>query len=80
MKIFVKVKPNAKEERVEKIDPPHGRAGELHFRVAVKEPAREGRANWGVERAIGKYFGVSPSQVRIVSGHTSRTKVVEVVI
>ncbi len=71
MKIFAKVKPNAKEEYVEKIN-------ETHFSVSVKEPPREGRANWAVERAMGKYFGVPSSSVRIVSGHTSREKVIEV--
>ena len=71
MKIFVKAKPKAKEARVEKID-------DTHFVVSVKEPPTEGRANWGVERALGAYFGVPPSSVRIVSGHTSRDKVVEI--
>ncbi|OGY99979.1 MAG: hypothetical protein A2945_00530 [Candidatus Liptonbacteria bacterium RIFCSPLOWO2_01_FULL_52_25] len=78
MKIFVRVKPNAKEERVEKIDPPQGRAGEPHFKVSVKEPPTEGRANWAVERIIGKHFGVPPSRVRIVSGRASREKIVEI--
>lgn len=84
MRIFVTVKPNAKKERVEKIDSPlprgSGRAGDTHFKVAVKEPPTEGRANWAVERAVGKYFGVPPSSVRIVSGHTSREKVLEIVL
>ncbi|HUZ93187.1 MAG TPA: DUF167 domain-containing protein [Candidatus Paceibacterota bacterium] len=71
MKIFVKVKPNAKEERVLKID-------DAHFSVAVKEPAKEGRANWAVERTLAKYFNVPISCVQIVSGHASRTKVVEI--
>jgi uncharacterized protein len=71
LKIFVKAKPNAKEECVEKID-------DTHFVVSVKEPPREGRANWAIERAMGKYFGVPPSSVRIVSGNTSREKVAEI--
>ncbi len=69
MRIFVKVKANAKIEKVEKID-------ETHYKVSVKEPAQEGRANWGVTRALAKYFNVSPTQVEIVSGLTSRDKVV----
>ncbi len=82
MKIFVKAKPNAKEERIERVDPPSpkgfGRASEMHFVVAVKEPAKEGRANWAIERALAEYFKVSLSQVSIVSGRTSRQKIVEI--
>jgi uncharacterized protein YggU (UPF0235/DUF167 family) len=80
MRIFVKAKPKAKEERVLKIDPSDGRTGEMHFIVWVKEPPTEGRANWGIERALGKYFGVPPSSVRIVSGHASRDKIIEISI
>lgn len=71
MKIFVKAKPNAKEERLEKVD-------ENNFIVAVKEPAKEGRANWAIEKALARYFKVPPAQVRILSGRTSRYKVVEI--
>ena len=71
MKIFVKAKPGAKKEFVEKID-------ETNFVVAVKEPAKEGRANWAVERALAQHFKVSPSQVRIISGQKSRQKLVEI--
>lgn len=67
----MKAKPGAKEERVEKIS-------ENNFLVAVKEPAKEGRANWAVERALAKYFKVPVGGVRIISGHTSRQKVVEI--
>ena len=71
MKIFVKAKPGARKEFVEKID-------ETNFVVAVKEPAKEGRANWAVERALAQHFKVSPSQVRIISGQKSRQKLVEI--
>ena len=71
MKIFVKVKPRAKEERVEKID-------DTHFAVSVKAPPTEGRANWAVERALGNYFGVPPSRIRIVLGAASKQKVFEI--
>ena len=70
MKISVKAKPSAKGALVREVN------GGLH--VAVKEPATEGRANRAIEKAIAKHFGVPPSRVRIIAGHTSRTKVVEV--
>ena len=71
MRIFVTAKPRAKEERVEKID-------ETHFVVAVTEPPVEGRANGAIVRALAEHFGVSSQNVRIVSGHTSRQKIVDV--
>jgi len=66
----VKAKPGAKVAQIKEI------TGHLH--VAVTERATEGRANHAIEKAIAKYFGVAPSCVRIVSGQTSKTKVVEI--
>ncbi len=71
MKIFIKAKPNARQETIEKID-------ELHFSVSVKAPARNGNANAAVASAIAAYFGVSSSRVRLVSGFSSKNKVFEV--
>lgn len=70
VKIFVTAKPNAKEARVSQID-------ETHFIVAVKEPPVAGRANEAILKAVAEYFGIAPSGVKIVSGHTSRRKILE---
>ena len=72
MKFFVRAKPNAHEERVEKLD-------ETHYTVSVKEPPIDGRANLAIMRAIAAHFGVPITTVRIISGHTSKQKVVEIV-
>ena len=71
MKITVIAKPSACEEKVEKVS-------ENEYKVSVKEPAKEGRANWAIERALGNYFKISPLRVRIISGHQSRRKIVEI--
>ena len=71
MKIFVKAKPSAKEERIEKLD-------ETHFVVAVKEPPKDGRANWAITRALAEYFEISAARVNIVGGQTSKQKIVEI--
>lgn len=71
MKIFVKAKPGAREEKIEKMD-------DTHFIVSVKEPPKDGRANWAVTRVLAEYFGVSASRVNIVGGHASRQKIVEI--
>jgi len=71
MRIFVKVKPAAKEDKVEKID-------EVNFSVQVKEPPVQGRANIAVIKALADYFSVSQFNIRIVSGFTSRSKIIEI--
>lgn len=71
MKIFIRAKPKAQKEEVIQID-------QTHFKVSVKEPPIDGRANWAIERAISKFLHVSPTRVRIVAGHTSKNKVVEI--
>lgn len=71
MKIFVKAKPNAKEEKVERIDG-------SNFLVCVKEPPVQGKASAAIVEAIADYFDVPKSSVKIISGHTARQKVVEI--
>jgi uncharacterized protein YggU (UPF0235/DUF167 family) len=70
-KISIKAKPGAKTPGIIEKD------GQLI--VAVKERAADGKANRAVEKAIAKHFGVAPSRVRIIAGHTAREKIVEIV-
>ncbi|MDO8557045.1 MAG: DUF167 domain-containing protein [Candidatus Jorgensenbacteria bacterium] len=69
MKLFIKTKPSAKEEKVKKIN-------EAHFEVWVREPAKEGKANGAVISVMAKYLKVSKSSIKIISGKTSKQKVV----
>ena len=71
MRISVTAKPRAHEEKVEHVD-------ETHYVVAVREPPLEGRANAAIVKALAAHFSVPPSRVRIISGHTSRQKIVEI--
>lgn len=71
VKIFVKAKPGAGENRVDKID-------DRNFIVSVKEPPVQGRANRAIIRILAEYFNISLSRIHIVSGHVSRQKIVEV--
>lgn len=71
MKISVAVKPGAREDKVEQVS-----VGE--FKVAVKEPPVEGRANRAAARLLAEHFGVSAARVRIVAGRTSRRKILEI--
>jgi len=71
MKIFVKARPNAKTEGIEKID-------ETHLTVSVKEPPIKGRANAAIAKALAKYFDTAPTRVFLVSGFASKQKVFEI--
>ena len=46
--------------------------------VRVSAPAVDGRATAAALAAVAAAFGVRPQAVRLVTGATSRTKVVEV--
>jgi hypothetical protein len=71
MKIFVKVKPSSKEEKIVKVD-------DNHYRIAVKEPPVNGRANVAVINSLATFFKTPKSGVRIISGFTSKEKVIEI--
>ena len=72
MKILVKVKPNSKVEKVERIE-------ENEFVVSTNAPPTEGQANRAVVEAIADYFKIAKSRVRIVLGQTSKTKILEII-
>lgn len=71
MKIFVKVKPRAREEKLEKID-------DINFKISVKQPPEKGRANLSVIRVLADQFNTSQSNIRIISGSTSKIKIIEI--
>ena len=71
MRITIKTKPNSKKEMIEKI-------GERNFLIAVKEHPFDGKANNAIVKSIAKYFNVSSAKVRIISGHKSKQKIIEI--
>lgn len=71
MKIFITAKPNSKIEKVEK-------TGEASFKVSVKAPPKENKANFAVMEAIAEYFKVPLSKIRLISGRTSKNKIIEI--
>jgi len=71
MKIFVKAKPKAKEEKVVRISP-------NQFDVWVKELPVQGKANEAVVRVLANYFDTSKSNVRLISGNKAKIKIFEV--
>ena len=69
MKIEVLVKPGAKKNEVLK-------SADGIYRVRVKAPALEGRANDAVIEALAGHFGVPRRSVTILHGHLGRRKIV----
>lgn len=70
MKLFVKVKARAKEERVVRVD-------DTHFKVWVKAVPEKGKANEAVIAALSAHFVAPKATFDILSGHTSNQKVIE---
>ncbi|MDM7998754.1 MAG: DUF167 domain-containing protein [Dehalococcoidia bacterium] len=73
MRIQVKVKPRSKTEDVTR------EIGGDVYVVRVKQPPVEGKANRAVLRLLARHFGVPESHLRIVSGLSSKNKVIEVI-
>lgn len=71
MKIFVKVKIKAKEEKVEKID-------KNHFIVWTKEPPDKGKANKAILNVLAKNLNIPVSNLEIISGFTSKNKIIKI--
>jgi len=46
-----------------------------HFKVSVREPAERNLANRRVMELVAMHFKLLPKQVRIISGHTSPSKI-----
>lgn len=73
MKVSVKVKPGSKKGRLVRPN-----LIDNSLEVFVPEPAHEGKANTAVIKLLAEYFSVSKSAVAIISGKTSRNKIIEI--
>ncbi|NQV88436.1 MAG: DUF167 domain-containing protein [Parcubacteria group bacterium] len=71
MYIRVKVKAGAKKEILKK-------KSETHFDIEVKERAERNMANRRVVEVVADHFGISRGKVRIISGHHSPTKILDI--
>jgi len=75
MKISIKVIPGAKQnEIVEGFD----EAGTRILKVRVNQPPEDGKANKAAIELLAKYLKVKKSAVSIISGETSRNKIIEI--
>lgn len=82
MKILVKAKPRSRNEKVEQLTQPTLGLGStpelLVYKVSVKESPVDGKANEAIVRLLAEHFQTQTYNVRIISGQTSKQKIVEV--
>ena len=73
LNMFVKVmaKAGAKIEVFEKVS-------ETHFKISIKEPAKQNLANQRIRALIARHFKVSGASVRIINGHHSPSKLLSI--
>lgn len=79
MKILVRSKPNAKEDKVElleqpALDFPNYPANLPLYKVSVKAMPVNGNANKAIIVVLAKHFGVAQSLIELVHGKTSKLK------
>lgn len=71
MKISVKVKPNAKTEKVEKLS-------DTEYTVSVKAPPQDGKANSALIALLADYFHLPKKRITLLRGTSSKQKLIEI--
>lgn len=66
------MKTGKREAKVEQID-------KSHLVVSVKARAEKGKANKEVIAALAEYFGITKPNIKILSGHASRDKTIQII-
>ena len=72
MRIQIRVTPNAKKPEVIQVN-------ESEYRVRVNAKPIDGAANIRLIEILAEHFKVSFGAIRIISGATSREKVIEII-
>lgn len=72
MKIKVRVKPNAKQEKIEKV------SGDSYV-IWVKEKPQDGKANYAVRELLSDYLGLPKSRIILSFGEKSKEKIFTII-
>lgn len=72
MRLVVKVKANARQNLVEKID-------DGDYVVHTTELPVDSKVNEKVLELLGEYFGIARNRLRVVRGLSSHNKIIEIV-
>ena len=70
MKIKVHAKPRSKQENIEKIS-------DSEYRVWVKEPPADGKANKAIIKLLSKYLKIPKSNITLTHGTRGKVKFFE---
>ena len=70
-RIKVLVKPNSKHEKFEKVS-------DNEFRITVKEPPQDGKANAAVIRALALHLRIPKTHISLLHGTKGKTKLFEI--
>jgi len=70
-RLTIKVRPGAKQSRLEAVD-------ETTWCAHVKAPPVDGKANEALIELVAAHFGVRRRAVTLVSGHSARIKRIEI--
>ncbi len=73
MKLYIKVRTSAKTAKIIQID-------ENHLDVWLIQPAKDGKANSAIIKALSIYFKVAQNQIKIVSGKKYKNKIIEIIV
>ena len=71
MRIYAKVIPRSSRNEIIKIS-------EGEYRVKITAPPVDGEANSMLVKNLADYFDVAKSQVEIIGGKSSKTKIIEI--
>lgn len=71
MLVHIKVESEAKEDSVYK-------KSDTSYIVSVREEAKENMANKKMLFLMAKFFNTSPSAIRIITGHHTPSKIIEI--
>jgi uncharacterized protein YggU (UPF0235/DUF167 family) len=71
MLIHVKIKPDSKKDEVIM-------KNDASYIVSVKEEAKENKANYAMLLLLAEHLNVSVSILRIITGHHSPSKIIEI--
>jgi len=71
MRIYVKVSPRSSKNEIVKIS-------EGEYKVKLTAPPVDNQANEMLVKLMAEYFGVSKSNIKILSGKTAKIKLLEI--
>ncbi len=71
MLIHVKIQPDSRKEEIEE-------KTETSLIVSVKAPAENNEANRAMIGLLARHFKCDPGRIRIITGHHTRSKIIEI--